>query len=449
MVMSSKGMNSITRLTLVIVLAAQSAEAAPRPADDPTAVAPPASRGELMLHLEDALQLAMKENRNLLLSRSEVAISEAQLRGARERPNPVVSASTSRIHVDRFGDATSLGNDFWSRSYDTIIQGGQLVEVGGKRSARRRSAAASVDAARARYADIRRTLEADLVRAYVGVALAEAEVRIARQSAGYLGDEARIASLRLKAGDISRSDLDQIEIAAARLEIEAEGAEAEAGARRTALEVLLGVQRPGGDVVVLDSLDTLADRSNVAPEGPTGGDRADLLASRAELRKAENELSLQRALRIPDPTILFQLEHNPPDRSNTVGAGVSFLLPLWNRNGGAIRAAEAARDEAEWALHRAEAQVVADVTVARTSYAEASARWRRYRDELRPRSAEVREAVSLAYEKGGASLLDLLEAQRNDNDVRLATMQAASAAAVAAADLKTASETAAMENTHP
>jgi cobalt-zinc-cadmium efflux system outer membrane protein len=50
----------------------------------------------------------------------------------------------------------------------------------------------------------------------------------------------------------------------------------------------------------------------------------------------------------------------------------------------------------------------------------------------------VRQTVSFAYEKGGASLLDLLSAQRTDNEVRLATAQAAAETAKAAADLKAA-----------
>ncbi len=447
--MSSKPTNPTSCLALAALLAARFAGAAPLSTPDSTRVLSPSPRSKLVLHIEDALRIAMKDNWELLSFHTDVAIGEAQLRAARERPNPTFVASASRIHVDDRADATPLGNDFWSRSYDTVMQAGQLVEVGGKRSARRRSAVAGVEAARARYADTRRTLEADVVRAYVAAALAQANARIARQSAGYLGDESRIASVRWKAGDISRSDLDQIEIVAARLELDAESAQVEAHARRVALEVLLGVSDPAGDVVVADSLEALADRPTIAPPGPTAGERADVAAARAELRKAESELRLQRALRIPDPTILFQFEHEPPDRPNTIGAGIAFPLPLWNRNAGEIRAAEGARDEARRAVGRVEAQAAADVAVARADYDEASSRWRRYRDELRPRSAEIRETVSHAYERGGASLVDLLQAQRNDNDVRLATMQAASDVAFTAATLKSATEAGPMENTRP
>ncbi len=406
-------------------------------APDTTTAAPAGNRAGPALHLEDALRIAMQGNWDLLASRSDVAGAEGALRTARERPNPGVSISTSRIHLDGRGDGTSLGNGVWSRAYDTVVQAGQLVEVGGKRSARKRSAAASLDAADARLEDTRRTLRADVVRAYVSAALAEESARIGRESAGYLQDEARIAEVRWKAGDISQSDLEQIEIAATRLELDAKSAEAEALAQRISLEFLLGAARPAGTVVLADSLDSLASRQGPPPPAP-GGERPDLAAARADLRRAENDLRLQRALRVPDPTVLLQFEHEPPDRPNTVGLGLSFPLPLWNRNGGAVAAAEAGREAAERNVKRALAQAASEIAASRAAYDEAAARWRRYRDELQPRSEEIRRSVSLAYEKGGASLLDLLQAQRNDNEVRLATAQAAGDAAIAAAALEAA-----------
>ena len=60
------------------------------------------------------------------------------------------------------------------------------------------------------------------------------------------------------------------------------------------------------------------------------------------------------------------------------------------------------------------------------AYEDASNRWQRYREDIRPKSAEVRTTKAYAYQKGGASLLDMLVAERDDNEVRLAAIQAAS-----------------------
>ena len=61
-----------------------------------------------------------------------------------------------------------------------------------------------------------------------------------------------------------------------------------------------------------------------------------------------------------------------------------------------------------------------------------------YQNQILPKSQRVRESVAFAFEKGGAALVDLLEAERADNDARLATAQAMSDAASAAADLEAA-----------
>ena len=405
--------------------------------------------GGAALPLEDALRLALRGNWDLRSAGSAVAKAEAEVRAAPTLPNPALALATSKIHLDGRGDATPIGNDLWSRGYDSVAQLGQLVEIGGKRAARTGSARATAEGARARLADTRRRLAAEVAQAYVGAALAEANARIAHESAGYLRDEARIATARWNAGDISRSDRDQIEIAAARLELDAGAAASEARAQRLALGMLLGLTGPAADVIVADSLEALAERPDPDANAGAAGERADLTSARADLRRAESELRLQIAQRIPDPTLVAQLEHAPPDRPNSVGVGVALPLPLWNWNRGAVAAARATRDDAALAVARVEAQVASDRLTARVRYDEARARWRQCRDDLRPRSESVRRTVSLAYEKGGASLLDLLQAQRNDNDIRLASMQAASDAAIAAAALAAAYEPMTPESTRP
>ena len=390
------------------------------------------------LHLDDALALALHQNFDLLSAGEDTRIAEAGLHAAREWPNPSVSALSSRIHVSG-GDGTELGNDLWAREYDNVLQIAQPYELGGLRHARQQAAAATVDAARDQFADLKRMLEDQVVEAYAAAALAEANARIAHESAGYLRDEAHIAEVRWHSGDISRSDFDQITIAASRFELDANTATSTAFVQRLALERLLGQAEPRGVTELADSLETLVEHTTEAvPVAPPAGVRPDLAAAKAESRRADAAFDLERSKRIPEPTLLFQLEHEPPVRSNSVGVGLALTLPLWNLNGGSIAAARASRDQARHAAARTEASAAADLAAAQRAYDEATARWQVYRNDLRPRSETVRRSVSLAYEKGGASLVDLLAAQRGDNEVRLATMQAASDEVIAAARLRAA-----------
>ena len=419
---------SLAVLALLAPLAATGALAS----DDTREAAPPEfQRVAGPLHLEDALRLAVAGNWSVRSAEADLAVAKAGLITARTRPNPSASFTTSKIHPDG-GDGTELGNGFWERSYDSVALLAQTVEIA-KRPARTSAAGAGVDAARWRLADARRTIRASVARAYVGATLAEAQARIARESAGYLRDEARIAGARWAAGDISKSDWDQIEIAAIRLELEAASAEVDARNQRVELGFLIGDPHPAGDLTLADSLEVLAGRAAALAAARHAGERPDLTAARHELRRADEEWKLQRAERIPDPTLFFQLEHEPPDRPNTFGLGVSLPLPLLDRNQGPIEAARAERDAASEAVVIAEARVAADTLTARASFDEALSRWHRYHDELRPRSEEIRKSVSLAFDRGGASLLDQLQAERSDYEVRLETMLAAGDAAMTAA----------------
>ena len=389
------------------------------------------------LTLFEARRLAFAHNWDLLAAKSDIDVATAQTIIAREFPNLAVAYSTAKIPADNHSSSTEGGNGLWQRNYDTIIAINQLFEIGGKRSSRRASADAGFEGARARLLEAKRQLDLAVTRAYIAALQAASDVQILRQSSESLRSEARIAESRLAAGDISKSDKNQIEIAAERFELDARSADTTATTLRLALEALLGSTHPTGDWVAVDTLDSLISTAP-AEDNISAEPRPDLLAAEAGLKKTEADMRLQKALRIPDPTVQLLYEHEPPDQPNTLGLGLSFPLPLWNRNRGGIRSAEAARDQALLAIGKVRTQIASEIESARLRYRDAADRWRRYRDEIQPRSEEVREAVSFAYAKGGAALLDLLTAERNANDVRLATSQAAADSALAGATLQAA-----------
>jgi cobalt-zinc-cadmium efflux system outer membrane protein len=394
------------------------------------------------LSLADAKRIAFERNWDLLAAKSGINAAQAQLIVAKEFPNPTASVSTAKIGDRESG--TALGNGLWERNYDSIAAVSQLIEIGGKRHNRQVAARAGVVGARAAFFDARRLLDQGVTKAYVAAVLAGDNARILNESAGFLRHESDLAEVKFKAGAISDSDEKQIEVSAEQFELQAKSADAAAVQARIAVEILLGVKQPKGNWTPADSLDQLiVTPVTITNELKLEIARPDVIAAEANLRSSAANLKLQKAMRIPDPTILVGAEHNPPGGGppvDTLNVGVSFPLPLWNRNGGNIKAAEAAHDQAEIALEKAEAQVMADIANAESEYSEASQRWQRYRDQTVPKSAKVRDSVAFAYEKGDVSLVDLLEAERTDNDVRLAAAQAQADTASATADLKAATD---------
>jgi cobalt-zinc-cadmium efflux system outer membrane protein len=275
-----------------------------------------------------------------------------------------------------------------------------------------------------------------VAQAYIATQAARAQVEVLAASAVALRREAEIAVHRLQAGDVSSAEQAQIEIAASQDELNAETQRAAATASAIALETLLATPHPEGNVQLADPLPQLAPATALHLEDATVAARPDIVAAEALLGQAEANLTLQRRQRIPDVTVSVQYERNPPYQTDTVGMGLSVPLPVLNHYSGEIRNALAARGAAQAQLDKVRLQAAADVAAARVAYREAASREQRYQSALVPQSTEVVRRVTYAYEKGGATLVDLLEAERNDNGIRFAAVQAQADDAAAAVTLR-------------
>ncbi|MGA7726566.1 MAG: TolC family protein [Opitutaceae bacterium] len=386
------------------------------------------------MSLAEARRIALERNADFRVARIQVDAALAQLRAAREFPNPTLGLSTAKISTDGTPESTPMGNSLLNRAYDSIVSLSQLIQIS-KRGLIRDSANAGVHVAEFQKEDAQRLLLQAVTQAYVAALSSQEQARVLTESAAALRRQAEIAAHRYHAGDLSKSDQGRIEIAADQDELGAQSEVAAAKSAVVALESLLGNPDPDGSTELSDSLSQLSQAAAPGLEDMALSDRPDIAAAEAGVEQAETNLKLQRRERVPDVTVSLQFERNPPAQPDTIGVGLSLPLPLWNQYTGEILAAQAARNQAEAHLDSVRVQAAADVSAARVAYREARDRARRYEQSLLPKSAEVTKSVVYAYEKGGAALIDLLDAQRNDNSIRQAAVQADADAAAAAAAL--------------
>jgi cobalt-zinc-cadmium efflux system outer membrane protein len=170
--------------------------------------------------------------------------------------------------------------------------------------------------------------------------------------------------------------------------------------------------------------------------------RPDLRAALQAVDKAKTDYRLAVANGSTDPTFGAWWTHNPsfnnPYDYNTVGASVSIPLRLFDRNQG-----EKARTELD--IHRnerleevAEAQVFSDVDSAFATLNSNLVLLRSYKAKYLEQATRVRETVSFAYQHGGASLLDFLNAQSDYRSVQLNYLNLVGAYMTAASQLNAA-----------
>src|SRR5207245_1566178 len=189
----------------------------------------------------------------------------------------------------------------------------------------------------------------------------------------------RMAQLRREVGDASELDVRLAEVNAGQLEnIAADDALA-------AVDALLAVQLAMGLPAETPTI-TLAD-SLVPPPPPidsapaTAGEPLRVAAAAASLRSSERALTLAHRSVLPAPSLQAGFDQGDPTgpSGRLPVIGVSLSLPLFNRNGGEVAQATAARDRAQANLDLVGRESAAQRSRAERGFAAATARLERNR----------------------------------------------------------------------
>ena len=403
------------------ILAADQVLSAPGP--PPIAEKPGPGFGETLestdeLSLRQAAELAFFRSPDLAAFAWEVRVREARLIQAGVRPNPELSLLLAELGTDR--EEITGGEQ-------TTIQLGQLVELGGKRSARTQVASLEQDLAGWDY-EIKRInllsrvshLFIEVLSAQRRVALAEETVRLAAQSAG-------VVSERVEGGKASPVEETKATVALATVQIGLDRTRRELETARRALSGTWGNTTPRFRTAVgdLDSISPVPDLEQLAKLLTRNPEFA-LRATEVSLREAT--VDLQKTGRVPDLTVSGGYKHysvSVGEDVDTYLVGVSIALPLFNRNRAGIRAAryQAAKSEAEQVSARVRLEIL--LAESHSALSAAYSRVMALRDTVLPGAQSSFEAVSEGYRLGRFGLLDVLDSQRTLFEARHEYLRAA------------------------
>jgi cobalt-zinc-cadmium efflux system outer membrane protein len=373
--------------------------------------------GAQTLTIAHAIDEALRHNLSLFAERSQLTIAEAQMVGARLRPNPVVSFSAD--HLDVLGTGFNETNNGGPPELAWRID--VPFERGGKRDARVALASVIRSAAEAQFADAVRTLSEDVTLACIDVLAARASRALAADTLRTYEDLVRVNRARVTAGSIAPFEATRSEVAMLQFRATVVRADLEVAAATAKLRTLLG--RPAGDP--LQIADTIADAGGaiaapdaLALESLSMTARPDLHALQLAQAKSVADLRLQEALGRVDYTVgaEYRRQQGIAGRSNSLGVFFSAPLPISNRNQGEIARAGAEREQADRLIAARKAQIAADVRTALHEYETTRDLVATIERELLTPAAHARDVSAYTYKAGGATLLELLDAQRAFND---------------------------------
>ncbi|HTF55726.1 MAG TPA: TolC family protein [Planctomycetota bacterium] len=287
----------------------------------------------------------------LEVARSRLRVAEAGAVTAGARPNPTLS----------FGPEYTLnaaaGVSPWILGLTLDVP----LEIAGKRGYRIEGAEKRVEAARMELAETGWAIRSRVRAALAAHVFAQREVELVGAERGLRGEAVALLERLRAAGEVSRPDVEEgrLEFNTAAMAMRAaEGRSLESLASLAAsigipMKAIEGITLSWPNLETPPGLEAIppADLQKTALLG-----RADLRRLLAEYAAAEAGLQLEVAKRYPDvhlgPGFLWD------QGDNKIALGLSFELPLFNRNEGPIAEAEARRQETAARFLALQAEVI-------------------------------------------------------------------------------------------
>jgi len=394
---------------------------------DPDAAAEPTVSPKGVLRLADALAAALESSPALAAYAFEIRRREALALQAGLLPNPVLSVDAE----DFVGPSQrkSLGYQ------QTTVSLAQLVELGGKRGARRRLAERQRDLAGWDFEAQRIAVLSDTTKAFLDVLALQERRTLLSDLESVAAEMLRSVASTVRAGAVSPVEEDRAHVNLDRVQLDAARAENELVAARVMLASTWGQVQPrfetvAGDLWTLPPLPDPEALDAAAEVGP------ELARWRAEIAERESSLAVERAARVPDVVVSLAGRHHPLGAVGGVVAGVSVPIPVFDRNQGGQLAARDALARARAERRRSGAGIRSAIAATHQALVLGHRTATTLRDEIIPRADRVFERTRRGYATGLFRYVEVLDAERTLFAARRELIDALLALHLAATDLE-------------
>lgn len=355
------------------------------------------------LTLAQALERALASNPDLHAAQWRVEAYKADQRQAGRWPNPELEAE-----IDEFGGRDALTG---TQSAELGVGLNQTFPLGGDLAARRRVAAEEKRLAQQRYDAVQLDVVQAVTKAFGTTLAAQYERDLAARQWALAQQFASTVADRVEAGKVSPLEATRAAIDRSTARVALEQAERSFRIARAQLSRWWGDRTPDfagvtGDWMHRDEfppLEVLAPHLLETPE---------VLHARTEVALHQAKHRLIEAERIPDPTLQMGVRRFRELGETAFQAGVSFPLPLFDRQRDARDAATARIQMVESEAEAVYLATYAQLTAQYEALQAAAFEVRILATDVLPAAEEVYEATVVGYREGKFDLLTLIDAQR-------------------------------------
>lgn len=350
--------------------------------------------------LKDLEEVALKVHPGLRKAQEEVRKNEAELRIAKQYPNPTVDGTVAR-EKEIPGPENGAG-------YTMALS--QTLEWPGRRAKRQEAARFGIDSARKLVTNEELNVIAKLRELFYRVLADEQFVKVARENLDSAKQLLDLVEKRVRLGESRQIELIKAQVEFYSLEREHEKARTTLNGDRQVLNRFL-LENLAADFALTGNLTALDEAIPLTRWREAALSAHPLLAAQdAALRQAESTLSAERQAWVPDVTV--KAFHNRDIDLKATGGGVSIPLPLWNRKGGEVDRAAAARRQAESDLALTRQDLETRLAGQYSLYMVARRQVESFQKNILPQAKESLRLGEFSYRQGETDLLNLLDSRR-------------------------------------
>jgi cobalt-zinc-cadmium efflux system outer membrane protein len=377
------------------------------------------STGPTSITLDEAIQMALQHNHNILAARTTIQQSEAEETTADLRPNPSLFADWEYLPLNRSGQNAEYLHD----STEGDLGLSYLLERGKKRQHRLGAAKDITAQTRSLVADNERSLTFNTASLFVNVQLAESALELADKDLKSFQKTVDLSQLRYDKGAISEDDYLKIKLQLLQFETDYQQAELAKVQALSDLRQLLGYESVSADYDVAGPFDYQSLKGNLEDfQLKALQNRPDLRAAQQGVSAATSQYELQKAIGKQDVTVQGNYSHvNGINAASFYG---SIPLAIFNRNQGEIARTRFAITQAQEQEKATNGQALTDVRDAYEGLRVSDRIVQLYRSGYLDVAQKDRDIAEYAYQRGAVSLLDFLDAERNYRATQLAYRQA-------------------------
>lgn len=361
-----------------------------------------------VITLEGAINRALISSPRLKASESMVLASKGGRRQSSALPNPEVGFEVENIQ----GTGQLRGYD----SAESTLGLTQLIEVGGKRSARIGMADQDVTLAGFERDAVKLDLIRDVQIAYADAVAAQEEVKLAEDEKKLADEVLKSVKKRVSAAREPLIQQSKAEITFSSSEIAYEQAQRDMLSAKRFLAALWG----SDETFELDNsaFFNISEPEFITESNEYLKNNPDFARYDSEVMKSKAAFDLEKANAIPDPSISAGVRNFRETGDEAFLVGVSLPIPVFNLNRGNI---EKARQELSQTRNNKNASMLvlkASLIKAQadlmTSYQQAIS----LRDKILPASEKAFELSRKGYQAGKFPYLEVLDSQRTLFEMR-------------------------------